>query len=150
MQLLIPSGLLLHSGCPKYSTVQPAVQLLAKNSPKTRLQHYLAWCGQDLMAQTKPHSQPHAIGVKYLQTFALSQALLDVPCQSWQPNQEPILLSLPILQPSGTHPTLSWWIQACASFPAKVAICCRRVLGCHPLLGCIERGAGQDVIPPIV
>ena len=35
---------------------------------------------QDLMVQTKPHSQPHAISVRDLQMFALSQALLDVPC----------------------------------------------------------------------
>ena len=64
------------------------------------------------MVQTKPHSQPHAIKIKDLQMFALSQALLDVLCQNWQPKQEPILLSLPILQLGGTHPTSSWWTQA--------------------------------------
>ena len=77
-----PSRPLLHPGCPKYSTVQPAVQLLAENLPKSHLQHYLAQCGQDLMAQTKPHPQPHAVSAKDLKTFALSQALLDVPCQN--------------------------------------------------------------------
>ena len=92
---------------------QPVVQALAENSPKTHPQHYLAWCGQDSMAQIKPYSQPHTISVKDLQIFALSQALLDMPCQSWQPNQEPILLLLPILQLGGTHTTLSWWTQAC-------------------------------------
>ena len=34
------------------------------------------------MVQTKPHSQPHAISVKYLQTFALSQALCYMPFQN--------------------------------------------------------------------
>ena len=27
-------------------------------------------------------------------------------------------------------------------FPAKVAICCRRVLGCHPFPGCVEEELG--------
>ena len=75
--------------------------------------------------------------------FALSQALLDVPCQNWQPNQEPVLLSLPILQLGGTHPTLVLVDSGMHSFPAKVAICCRRVLGCHPLLGCMEEELGR-------
>ena len=101
------------------------------------------------MVQTKPHSQPHAISVKDLQMFALSQALLDVLCQNWQPNQEPILLSLPILQLGGTHPILSWWTQA-------HIIPCQ---GCHLLqegfrLSCSPRlrgiGARQDVIQPKV
>ena len=46
------------------------------------------------MAQMSPHSQVYAISVKDLQMLALSQALLDVLHQNWQPNQEPILLSL--------------------------------------------------------
>ena len=51
-----PSRPLLHPRCSKYSTAWPAVQPLAENSPKGCLQCYLAWCRQDVMAQTKPHS----------------------------------------------------------------------------------------------
>ena len=92
---------------PKYSTARPAAQLLAENSPKSHLQRYLALHGQDVMVQTKPHSQTHAISIKDLKIFAQSQALLDLPCQNWQPKQVPVLLSLLILQPGGTHPNLS-------------------------------------------
>ena len=98
---------LLHPGRPKYSVAWPVAQLLAENSPTSCPQHYLARCGQDVMAQTKPHSQTHAASVKDLQTFAQSQVLLDLPCQNWQPNQVPILQSLLIHQPSGTHPNSS-------------------------------------------
>ena len=78
-----PSRPLLYLRHPKYSMARPAVQPLAENLPKSCLQHYLVWLGQDLMAQTKPHSQPHAVSAKDLKTFALSPALLDVPCQNW-------------------------------------------------------------------
>ena len=77
-----PSRPLLHPGRPKYSTAWPAVQPLAENSPKSCLQHYLAWHGQDLLVQMKPHSQPHAISAKDLKPFAISQVLLDVLCQN--------------------------------------------------------------------
>ena len=40
--------------------------------------------------------------------IALSQFLLDVLHQNWQPNQEPILLLLLILQLGRTHLNLSW------------------------------------------
>ena len=106
-----PSRPLLHPSCPKYSMARPAAQPLAENLPKSHLQHYLVWCGQDVISQTKPHSQTHAISAKDLKTLSLSQALLDVPCQNWQPNQAPVLLSLLILQLGGTHPNMSWWIQ---------------------------------------
>ena len=99
-----PLGLLSRPRRPKYSMARPAAQLLAKNSPKSHLQHYSAWHKQDVMVQNKPHSQPHDVSAKDLKTFALSQALLDVLCQNWQPNQVPVLLSLLILQPGGTHP----------------------------------------------
>ena len=102
-----PSRPLSCPGCPKYSTAEPAAQLLAENSPKSHLQDYSVWCGQDVMVQMKPHSQTHAVSIKDLQMFAQSQVLLDLPCQNWQPNQVPILLSLIIHQPSGTHPNSS-------------------------------------------
>ena len=78
-----PSRPLLHPRRPKHSTAWPAVQPLAENLPKSCPQCYLAWHGQDVMAQTKPHSQTHAISIKDLKTFAQSQALLDVPCKNW-------------------------------------------------------------------
>ena len=102
-----PSRPLLHPGCPKYSKAWPAVQLLAENSPTSRLQHYSTWRGQAAMVQMKPHSQNYAVSVKDLQTFAQSQVLLNLPCQNWQPNQVPVLLLLLIHQPSGTHPNSS-------------------------------------------
>ena len=102
-----PSRPLVHPGRPKYSMAWPVAQLLAENSPKSHPQCYSAWRGQDIMAQTKPHSQTHAVSVKDLKTFSQSQALLDLPCQNWQPNQVPILLSLLIHQPGGTHPNSS-------------------------------------------
>ena len=144
-----PSRPLSHPEHPKYSTARPVVQPLAENLPKSCLQHYLVRHGQDIMAQTKPHSQPHAISAKDLKTFALSQALLDVPCQNWQPNQVPILLSLLILQPGGTHPNLSWWIQAC------LVLCQGRHLlqegfGLSSSPRLHGRGAGWDMILPIV
>ena len=35
-----------------------------------------------------------------------------------------------------------------ALFPAKVAICCTRVLGCHPLPSCIGEALGFNVVSP--
>ena len=93
------------------------------------------------MVQIIPHSQPHAIGARDLQMFGPSQALLDVLCWNWQPNQESNFLLLSMLQPGRTHPTLSWWTQT-YSFPAKVAICCKRVFGCYFLLGYVEEELG--------
>ena len=144
-----PSRPLSHPGHPKCSMAWPLVQLLAENSPKSHPQSYLVRCRQDIMEQTKPHSQTHAISVKDFKIFALYQALLDLPCQNWQPNQVPILLSLLILQPGGTHPNSSWWT------PAHLIPC----QGCHLLQegfglsfspGLCGRRAGRDMILPIV
>ena len=144
-----PSGPLSHPGCPKYSTAQPAAQSLAENSPKSHPQCYWVWCRQDIMAQTKPHSPTHAISIKDFKTFALSQAILDSPCQNWQPNQLPILLSLLILQPGGTHPNLSWWMQACL-IPCQGRHLLQEGFGLSSSPGLRGRGAGQDMILPIV
>ena len=40
----------------------------------------------------------------------------------------------PILHCSGRH--------RCTSFPTKVTIYCRRVFGCHLILGCVEENLG--------
>ena len=144
-----PSRLLLCPRHPKYSTAWPAVQLLAENSPKSCLQYYLMWRGQDIMVQTKPHSQTHAIGAKDIKTFALSQALLDVPCQNWQPNQVPILLSLLILQLGGTHPNSSLWTQA-HLIPCEGRHLLKEGFGLLSSPELRRRGAGRDVILPVV
>ena len=101
------------------------------------------------MAQTKPHSQPHAVSAKDLKTFALSQALLDVLCQNWQPNQVPILLLLLILQLGGTHPNLSWWTQMHLN-PCQGRHLLQEGFGLSSSPGLRGRGAGWDVILPIV
>ena len=93
------------------------------------------------MVQMKPHSQPHAISAKDLKTFALSQALLDVPCQNWQPNQVPILLLLLILQPGRTHPNLSWWTQACL-VPCQGRHLLQEGFGLSSSPGCVEEELG--------
>ena len=144
-----PSRPLFLPGRPKYSMAWPAAQLLAKNLPKSHLQHYLAQCGQDVKVQTKPHSQPYAVSAKDLKAFALSQALLDVPCQNWQPSQVPALLLLLILQPGRTHPNLSWWTQV------RLAPCQGRHLlqegfGLSSSPRLRQRGAGRDMILPVV
>ena len=100
------------------------------------------------MAQTIPHSQPHAISVRDLQTFDPSQALFDVPCQNWQPNQEPDFLPLPLLQPGRTHPTLSWWTQA-HLVPCQGRHLLQEGFGLSPFPGLHGRGAEQDMILPI-
>ena len=126
-----------------------AVQPLARNLPETCPQHYLTWYRQVFMVQTKPHSQPHTVSVKDLQIFALSQALLDVLHWNWQPNQEPILLPLPILQPGGTHPILSWWIQAHLN-PYQGCHLLQEGFGLSSSPRLHGRGAGQDMILPKV
>ena len=128
---------------------QPVAHLLAENLPKSHQQHYLAWCWQDLMVQTKPYSQPHAISIKNLKTFALSQALLDVLCQNWQPNQVPIFLSLLIIQLGGTHPNSSWWTQACL-IPCQGRHLLQEGFGLSSSPGLCVRGAGQGVILLVV
>ena len=116
---------LSHPGAPLYAAVNPSRPQLRPGRPKYSTAHGL-WCscwlrtrpkviynitwqcsGQDVMVQMKPHSQTHAVSVKDLQMFAQSQVLLDSPCQNWQPNQVPVLLSLLIHQPGGTHPNSS-------------------------------------------
>ena len=144
-----PSRPLLHPRHPKYSTMWPAAQLLAENLPKSHLQHYLAQCGQDIMVQMEPYSQTHAISAKDLKMFALSQALVDVPCQNWHPNQVPILLSLLILQPGGTHPNLYWWTQVCL-VPCQGRHLLQEGFGLSSSPGLHGRGAGRDMILPIV
>ena len=81
--------------------------------------------------------------------IALSLALLDMLCQNWQPNQEPVLLLLVILQPGGTHPNSSWWTQV------HLVTCQGRhllqegfELSSSP--GLRGRGTGWDMILPIV
>ena len=81
--------------------------------------------------------------------FALSQAILYVQCQSWQPNQEPVLLLLPILQPGGTYPILSWWTQACL-IPCQGRHFLQEGLRLSSSPGVHGRGAGWDMVPPKV
>ena len=97
----------------------------------------------------KPHSQPHAVSAKDLKLFALSQALLDVSCQNWQPNQVPILLLLPIFQPDGTHPKSSWWTQV-HLVPCQGHYFLQEGFRLSYSPGLHEKGAGQDMILPIV
>ena len=101
------------------------------------------------MVQMKPHSQSHAVSVRDLQTFDPTQALLDVPYQNWQPNQEPDLLLLPILQPGRTHPTLSWWTQV-HLVPCQGRHLLQGGFGLSSSPGLRGKGAGQDVIQPKV
>ena len=95
-----PSRPLLHPGRPKYSTAWPAAQLLARELAQKSSTTLLGMaCRQDVMVQMKPHSQTHAVSAKDLKTFALSQALLDVPCQNWQPRP-------------GTRPSVAFYTSA--------------------------------------
>ena len=50
----------------------------------------------------------------------------------------------PQLHPNETHPTLPGGLRH-ALIPAKVAICCRRVLGCHPHPSCMGKALGFGV-----
>ena len=97
------------------------------------------------MVQMIPHSQCHAVGARGLQIF--SPSLLGVPYQNWQPNQETNFLLLPMLHLGTTHPTLSWWTQACL-----VACQGRHLLqegfGLSSSPRLCGRGAGRDMIPP--
>ena len=59
------------------------------------------------------------------------------------------LAAQPGTRPSATSNSSAGWdpsyivlVDTGVLFPAKVAICCRRVLGCHPLLGCMEEELG--------
>ena len=149
MQLLVPQG---------HYCIQDALNTLRHGLrhscwPKTcpKVVYNTTWHSgrQDVMAQTKPHSQPHAVSAKDLKMFALSQALLDVPCQNWQPNQVPILLSLLILQPGGTHPNSSWYTQACL-VPCQGRHLLQEGFGLSSSPRLHGRGAGQDVILSIV
>ena len=144
-----PSRPLLHPVRPIYSTAWPVAQLLAENLPKSCLQYYLVRHGQDIMAQIKPHSQPHAVSANDLKTFALSQALLDVLHQNWQPNQVPVLLSLLIFQPGGTHPNSSWWMQA-HLVPCQGRHLLQEGFGLSSSPRLRGRGAGWEVILSIV
>ena len=49
---------------------------------------------------------------------------------------------LPQLHPNKTHPIYPGRLR-CALIPAKVAICCRRVLGCHPHPSCMGKALGM-------
>ena len=145
-----PSRPLSHPGRPKYLTAWPAAQPLAENSPTSHLQHYSgAVHGQDAMVQTKPHSQTHATSVKDLQMFAQSQVLLDSPCQNWQPNQVPILLSLLIHQPAGPIQTRPSGHRH-ALVPCQGRHLLQEGFGLSSSPRLHGRGAGRDVILPIV
>ena len=137
-----PSRLLLHLRRPKYSTARPAAQPVAKNSPKSYPQRYLAWCGQDVMAQTKPHSQTHAVSVKDLKRLPYPKPYLICCAKTGSPNRYPSFCHFLYISQAGpilTHHC----VHRHASLPAKVTICCRRVLGCHPLPGCVEEELGR-------
>ena len=79
--------------------------------------------------------------------FGPTQVLLHVPYQNWQPSQVPNFLPLPSLQPGETHPTSSWWTQACL-IPCQGRHLLKEGFGLSSSPGLRRRGAGWDVILP--
>ena len=130
-------------GRPKYLTAQPVALLLAENSPTSRPQHYSGQHRQDIKVKTKPHSQTLAVSVKDIKTFAQPLVLLDLPhAETSSPTRYPSFCRFLYFSRAGPIQTRPSGHRH-ASFPAKVANCCRRVLGCHPLPGCLEEELGR-------
>ena len=71
-------------------------------------------------------------------------AKLQAAAALWQLSLAHYLSPLPQIHQNETHPICPGGLR-CTSIPAKVAICCRRVLGCHPHPSCMGKALGFGV-----
>ena len=94
-----------------YFLAYRVVCLLPKNLPRYYSPWQIVQCGQFGKVQTIPHSHLHAVGEEDLQIISLPQDPPTVPSQNCQPNPVPYFLSLPLLDPDGLQPVLSWWAK---------------------------------------
>ena len=146
-----PSRPQLCPGCPKYSTAWPAAQPLAENSPTSSSTTLLGDGAGRMHNGANETSLPDSCCKckGFTNVCPIPSPYLICHAKTSSPTRYPSFCRFLYFSQAGP-------IQTCSSgyrhtlFPAKVAICCRRVLGCPPLPGLRGRRAGWDVILPVV